>query len=190
MGWKGTALPDPSLKKHCVKCLTIEENNWKPYNDNLCLFRALALHLHENERLEEETSKVITILPDKSAGTDRANFWGVCMEAIAAVEDIEQADSFLYDFDLVGGCTIGELARRRVGKHCITVRLYGYYAIIVTFAMSWKSTLSSKLIVVNRAINSSKWLSTWSNAWPLAKKELNMFFQGKCMNCEKHYLTI
>ena len=48
------------------------------------------------------------------------------MEAIAAVEDIEQADSFLYDIDLVGGSMIGELARRGVGKHSIVVRLLRY----------------------------------------------------------------
>ena len=38
------------------------------------------------------------------------------MEDIAAVEDFVQADIFLYDMDIVDGSTIGELARRSVGK--------------------------------------------------------------------------
>ena len=52
MGCKDAVLPESLLKNHTVNCLTFEKNTRKPYNDNLCLFRALALHLHGNERLE------------------------------------------------------------------------------------------------------------------------------------------
>ena len=48
MGRKDTVLAEPFLKNHNVNCLTFERNTRKPYNDNLCLFRALALHLHGN----------------------------------------------------------------------------------------------------------------------------------------------
>ena len=58
MGCKDALLPESLLKNHTVTCLTYEQNTKKPYKDNLCLFRALALHLHGNERLEEETSKL------------------------------------------------------------------------------------------------------------------------------------
>ena len=44
MGCKDTVLPEPFLKTHNVYCLTFERNTRQPYNDNLCLFRALALH--------------------------------------------------------------------------------------------------------------------------------------------------
>ena len=54
------------------------------------------------------------------------NFWGVFKEDIAIEEDINQADIFLYDFDIVDGSMIGELARRSVGKHSITVRQLRY----------------------------------------------------------------
>ena len=30
----------------------------QPYKDNFCLFRALALHLHGNDKLEQETSNI------------------------------------------------------------------------------------------------------------------------------------
>ena len=58
MGCKDTVLPEPFLENHNVSCLTFERNTRQPYNYNLCLFRALALHLHGKERLEEATSKL------------------------------------------------------------------------------------------------------------------------------------
>ena len=51
MGCKDSVLPEPLLKNQNVNCLTFEKNRGKPYNDSLCLFRAVALHLFGNERL-------------------------------------------------------------------------------------------------------------------------------------------
>ena len=59
--------------------------------------------------------------------------------------------------------------------------LYGYYV--------KKSHIFSRPMVCHRVISSSKRLSTWSNTWPLPKKDLYMFFQGMCINCKKHCLT-
>ena len=61
MGCKDSVLPEPLLKNQNVNCLTFERITRQPYNDNLCLFRAVALHLFGNERLEEETSKIFNI---------------------------------------------------------------------------------------------------------------------------------
>ena len=151
VGCKDTVLPDPLLKTSSVKCLIFEENTRKPYNDNLCLFRAFALHFHGNERLEEETSKLAVLLFATTGGTDPANFRGVCMEDkdIAAVEDIVQAGFFLYDFEVVDESMAGKLGRRSVGKHSNTVRLLRYNSHIV---MSPISMLSSKPIVVHRVM--------------------------------------
>ena len=44
------------------------------------------------------------------------------MEDIAAVEDIVQADLFLYNIDIVDASMIKEFERRSVGKHSITLR--------------------------------------------------------------------
>ena len=46
MGCKNAVLPEPLLKNHTKNCLMFEENTRQPYNDNLCLFRALALHMY------------------------------------------------------------------------------------------------------------------------------------------------
>ena len=57
MGCKVAVLPESLLKTHTVNCLTCEQNTKTPYEDNLCLFRALALHVHgKDKRLKEETS--------------------------------------------------------------------------------------------------------------------------------------
>ena len=79
------------------------------------------------------------------------------MQDFVAVKDIVQADIFLDDFDNVDGSMIGEFERRSVGSR---LELYGYYFILVTFALSPIITLSSKPIVVHRLINSSKELNT------------------------------
>ena len=47
MGCKNAVLPEPLLKNHTINCLTFEESTWQPYNINLCLFRALTLHLQK-----------------------------------------------------------------------------------------------------------------------------------------------
>ena len=61
MGCKNAVLPKLLLKNHTINCLTFEENTRQPYIDNLCLFRALALHMHGNQRLEEKTAKLIIL---------------------------------------------------------------------------------------------------------------------------------
>ena len=51
MGCKDTVVPEPLLKNHNVNCLMYEKNTLQHCNDNLCLFRVLALHLHGNKKL-------------------------------------------------------------------------------------------------------------------------------------------
>ena len=61
MGCKDAVLPKPLLKNCTINCLTYEENTRQPFNDNMCLFRALALHLYRNQRLEEKTSNLFIL---------------------------------------------------------------------------------------------------------------------------------
>ena len=70
MGCKETVLPEPLLKNHNVNCYTFGRNTLQPYNDNLCLFRALALHLHGNKKLKEETSKISNLFLNNSEEGD------------------------------------------------------------------------------------------------------------------------
>ena len=55
MGCKDAVLAEPLLRNGTINCLMYEENTRQPYNDKLCLSRALAVHLQGKQRLEEET---------------------------------------------------------------------------------------------------------------------------------------
>ena len=56
MGCKDTLLPEPFLKNHTVNCVIFEKNTRHSYNDNLCLFRAIAIHLHGKDKLDKGSS--------------------------------------------------------------------------------------------------------------------------------------
>ena len=126
MGCRDTVLPEPLLKNHNVNCFTFERNTSQPYNDSLCLFRAVALHLFGNERLEEETSKIFNIFLNNCGEGDPSNFQGVHMTDIPKVEETLQLTFSLYDVDLVDGELIGELARRSIQKLEKSVKLLRY----------------------------------------------------------------
>ena len=87
MGCKDTVLPEPLLRNCNVNCLTFERNTRQPHNDNLCLLRAVALHLFGNERLEEETSKIFNLLNNSEEG-DVSKFRSVHLKDIPKVEDL------------------------------------------------------------------------------------------------------
>ena len=126
MGCKNAVLPEPLLRNGTINCLTYEENTRQPYNDNLCLFRAPALHLHGTQQLEEETSKLSILFINKIDGLSADQFQGVHMNDIPFVEDLLTLNIVLYDIDIVDGNIIGELARRNVQKNENTVRLLRY----------------------------------------------------------------
>ena len=71
--------------------------------------------MHADERPEPD------ILKYSIYSLRKWNFRRVCMEDIAAVVDIVQADIFLYDNDIVDGFMIGEIARRSDGMQSKTM---------------------------------------------------------------------
>ena len=117
MGCKDAVLPESLLRNPSINCLTYEQNTKKTYKDNLCLFRALALNLHGNERLEEQTSKSFNLFLVNSTSPDPSKFQGVCMDDIPSVEDIVGINIFIYDIDLIDGARVGALARRSIKKY-------------------------------------------------------------------------
>ena len=88
--------------------------------------RALALHMHGNQRLEEETSQIFISFINKMDGLSPNQFKGVHMNDIPIVEDQLAPNILLYDIDIVDGNIIGELARRSVQKYDKTSRLLRY----------------------------------------------------------------
>ena len=126
MGCKDTVLPEPLLRNCNVNCPTFEKITRQPYNDNLCLFRTVALHLFGNERLEEETSKIFNFFLNIFGEGDPSKFQGVYMTDFPKVEDLMQLNIFLYDIDFVDGELIGELCRRNIQKYEKSVKLLRY----------------------------------------------------------------
>ena len=121
MGCKNAVLPEPLVRNRTITCFTYEENKRQPYNDNLCLFRALALHLHDTQRLEEKTSKLFNLFINKMDGLSPNQFHGVHMKDSPTVEDLLTLNILLYDIDFVDGNIVGEPARRSVQKYENTV---------------------------------------------------------------------
>ena len=114
MGCKYAVLPEFRLKSQRVNCLTYEQNTKKPYKDNLCLLRALALHLHGNERLEEETSKLFNLF---LINPDLSKVQGVCTDDYPSVEDLVATKLFTNDIDLIDDAMVEELARQSIKKY-------------------------------------------------------------------------
>ena len=113
---KDTTLTEPLLCNRNVNCLTYEKNTLQPYNDNLCLFRTLALHFHGNKKLQQETSKIFKLFLNNSEKRDVSEFQGVHLNDIPKVEDLLQLKIFPYDIDFVDRELIGELTRRSIQK--------------------------------------------------------------------------
>ena len=126
MGCKEAVLLKPLLRNDTINCLTFGENTKQPYNNNLCLFRALAIHLHGTQRLEEETLKKFNLFINKKRGLSADQFRGVHMNDILFVEDLLTLNIVLYDIDIVDGNIIRELARRSLQIYNKTVRLLRY----------------------------------------------------------------
>ena len=126
MECNNAVLPEHLLKNHTINCLTFAESTRQPYNDNLCLFRALALHLHVTQQLEEETSKLLNLFIKKLDGLSPNQFQGVHMNDIPTVRDLLTLNILLNDIDIVDGNIIGELARQSMQKYENTVKLLRY----------------------------------------------------------------
>ena len=99
MGCKHTVLLEPLLKNHNLNCLTFERNTGQPYIDNLCLFRTLALHLHGNEKLEEESSKIFNFFLNNSEEGPVPKILDVHLNDILKVDGLLQLNIFIYDID-------------------------------------------------------------------------------------------
>ena len=125
-GCKNAVLPEPLLKNQTINCLTYEKNTIQPLNDGLCLFRALALHLHGNYRLEEKTSNLFILFINKMDGLSPNQYHGVRKNNIPSVEGLLTLNILLYDKDIMDGNIVGEHARRGVQKYENTVRLLRY----------------------------------------------------------------
>ena len=167
-GCKEAVLPETFLKSHSQLSYLRTEHQKTKQRHNLCRFRALALHLHGNERLEGETSKLFNLFLINSKNLDPSKFQGVCMDDILSVEDIVGINFFIYDINLIDGAMIGELARRSIKRYEKNVQLIRYKS-----HLCYVDNIHalSRLSAVKLAIHISKRLETWSVTWSNAMNE-------------------
>ena len=181
IGCKVSVLPEPLLTNQNVNCLTFEKITRKPYNDNLCLFRAVALPLFGNERLEEETSKILNLFLNNCGEGDPLKFQGVHMTDIPKVEEILQLNFSLYDFDFVDGELIGELARRSIQKFEKSIKLLRHNI----FVTSGTWILSSNIFAAAHVTKSYQKLEIWSDIGLHVASKSSTFIQRMYTSYEK-----
>ena len=93
---KDAILPEPLFTNCTIKCLTYEESTRQPYNDSLCIFRALVLSLHANQRREEDNSKFFNSFINRMDGLCPNLFKGVHMNNITDIEVLLTLNVLLY----------------------------------------------------------------------------------------------
>ena len=101
MGCKDAILPEPLRKSHTVNCLTYEKNTRHPYKEKLFVFHALVIHLHGDQQLEKETSRIFNLFISKLDRLRPPQFQGVHMNDIPVVEDFLHMNNFLNEIDIV-----------------------------------------------------------------------------------------
>ena len=157
---KDTAIPEPFLRNLKMNAFTFERNTKQPYNDNFCLFWALALHLHGNEKLEEGKSKRFNLFLFACEEEDPSMFQVSHTNDIPNVEDFLQLIIFLYGFDFDDEKLFGELACRSFQKidnsvNVLRYNIHIYYVINIkavckTFHCSTCDTFFSKTGIVEQ----------------------------------------
>ena len=120
MGCTDSPLPEPLLRNPEVNCLVSTAHN-EPYNDNLCLFRAIGIHLFGSVDVEPNATKIFHSFVTES-GCEPESFTGVSFDQIPIIELIKQ-NIFIYDFDIEDGEIIGELVRRSVERYDENIKL-------------------------------------------------------------------
>ena len=117
----GLCLTRTLLRHTRVNCL-LSNKDREPYNDYLCLFRALTKHMIGHIVVDSDTSRYFKEFISKS-GYEPKNVRGVSVEDLHVVEEIVQRKIFIYDFDIQEGEYVGELARRSIERFGKTVKL-------------------------------------------------------------------
>ena len=93
MGCTDTPLPEPLLRNPEVNCL-VSNGHDEPYNDSLCLFRAIAIHLFGSIDVEPNATKIFHNFVFAS-GCDPEHFAGVSFDQIPIIEDLIKQNIFL-----------------------------------------------------------------------------------------------
>ena len=123
-GCTNSPLPEPLLRNPEVNCLVSNGDN-EPYNDNLCLFRAIAIHLFGSVDVELHATEIFHNFFTAS-GCDPESSTGVSFDQVPIIEELIKQNIFIYGFDIEDGEIIGELVRRSVERYDEDIKLLRY----------------------------------------------------------------
>ena len=134
IGSVGINLPDYVKNNKAIVGLAKDEHGAK-YNDNLCLFRCLALHLEAT----------VATLYAKYTGTSVHDFAGVPLDELDKVETKFKTNVCVYQLvEIADGKTTAELVRRSMGHYADTMNMnlhethYSYIRDIVKYCHSYR----------------------------------------------------
>ena len=116
------------LVKNCMIQLLTKDSEGKPYNDNLCMFRAVALHKYGSLNLSFNTTKTLKTFLERigSKCNTAENFVGIRETQIHILEDVIEANIDIYSIEYVDNVLVGSISRRSVGRHATTYSLLRY----------------------------------------------------------------
>ena len=95
LGGQNLEIPSRILKNKNIVCLSTNSSN-KPYNDNLCLSKAVAFHITGRHNLEEQTAELFQRYLEHCE-VDVNDFKGATLETINAIEDLTAEYQHLRD---------------------------------------------------------------------------------------------
>ena len=154
-------LPDYVKNNKVIVGLAKDENG-VTYNDNLCLFRCLALHRGCDVRRLETT--VVTLYAKYTDNTPVHDFAGVTLDDLHKVESKFETNVVVYQLvEIDNGKTMAELVRRSPGQYPETMYLnlyeahFSYIKDIRMYSHSYKCSKCEQAL--------------WKSSWELHRHE-------------------
>ena len=142
IGCVGIALPDYVKNNKAIVGLEKDHYRTRTYNDNLCLFRCLALHQGCDVRRLEAT---VATLYAKYSHEDVHDFAGVTLEDLSKIEATFDVNVVVYKLVTTGNeKTMAEIVRRSLCSYAQTMYLnvyethYSYIKDIHKYCHSWR----------------------------------------------------
>ena len=161
IGCVGVNLPTYVKNNKVIVGLVKDHHRNATYNDNMCLFRCLALHQGCDVRRLEAT---VSTLYAKYSHTDVHDFTGVTLDDIHKVESKFETNVVVYQLvEIDNGKTVAELVRRSPAQYQDTMYVnlhethYSYIRDINMYCHSWRCRNCEQAL--------------WKGSWELLRHE-------------------
>ena len=156
IGCVGINLPNYVKNNKAIIVLEKDAHN-ATYNDNLCLFRCLALHL----------KREVDALYAEYTDTPVRHFAGVTLDELDKVETTFKTNMFVYKLvEIADGKTTAELVRRSMGHYADTMNVnlhethYSYIRDMQMYSHSYRCQICDSL---------------WKQSWELRRSAFPFF---------------